>query len=264
MIFHVMDLSICCMKNALEVIINEVERQLDRKVKIVRSDRGGEYYGKYDESGQCLGPFAKFIESHDICAQYTMPGTPQKNHVAKRQNSTLMEMSKTPARVYNPQKKKLDSQTISGYFIGYPEKSKGYRFYCPTHSSRIIETYNAKFLENSEVSGSVENQVVDIHEIRDDDSSPMNVHKSTTTLDVVPIFQNQEQHLNNKQTPHEENNLPTQRIAFNKPARVRKLSIGDDYIVYLQETDFDAGIDNDLISFSQAIKVISLKCGLPL
>ena len=35
----------------LEVYITEVERQLDRNVKIVRSDRDGEYYGKYDESG---------------------------------------------------------------------------------------------------------------------------------------------------------------------------------------------------------------------
>jgi len=37
--------------NALEVYINEVERQLDRKVTIVKSDRGGEYYGKYDGRG---------------------------------------------------------------------------------------------------------------------------------------------------------------------------------------------------------------------
>jgi len=37
--------------NALEIYMNEVEKQLDRKVKIVRSDRDGEYYGKYDESG---------------------------------------------------------------------------------------------------------------------------------------------------------------------------------------------------------------------
>nr|GEU55926.1 hypothetical protein [Tanacetum cinerariifolium] len=64
------------------------------------------------------------------------------------------------------------------------EKSKGYRFYCPTHSSRIVETCNAKFLENGEVSGSVENQVLDINEIKDDDLSPMNVHKSTTRPDV--------------------------------------------------------------------------------
>ena len=37
--------------NALKVFVKEVERQLDRKVKIVRSDRGGEYYGKHGESG---------------------------------------------------------------------------------------------------------------------------------------------------------------------------------------------------------------------
>ena len=37
--------------NALEVFITEVENQLDRKVKIIRSDRGGEYYGRYDENG---------------------------------------------------------------------------------------------------------------------------------------------------------------------------------------------------------------------
>lgn len=35
--------------NALEVYITKVERQLDRKVKIIRSDRGGEYYEKYNE-----------------------------------------------------------------------------------------------------------------------------------------------------------------------------------------------------------------------
>ena len=54
--------------NALKVFIDEVERQLDRKVKVVRSDRGDEFYRKYNESGQCLGPFAKFFESRGICA----------------------------------------------------------------------------------------------------------------------------------------------------------------------------------------------------
>ena len=49
--------------NALEVYIIEVERQLERKVKIIRSDRSGEYYGKYYESGQCSGPFAKRLEN---------------------------------------------------------------------------------------------------------------------------------------------------------------------------------------------------------
>ena len=77
--------------NVLEVYINEVERQLDKKVKIVRSDRGGEYYARYDESGQHPGPFAKFLEKH-VCAQYTMPSTPQQNGVSERRNRTLLDM----------------------------------------------------------------------------------------------------------------------------------------------------------------------------
>jgi hypothetical protein len=29
--------------------VNEVERQLDRKVKVVKSNGGGKYFGKYDK-----------------------------------------------------------------------------------------------------------------------------------------------------------------------------------------------------------------------
>ena len=75
-----------------EMFITKVERQLDKKIKIVRSDQGGEYYGRYDESGQNPGPFSKFLEKHGIRAQYTIPGMPQQNGVAERRNRTLMEM----------------------------------------------------------------------------------------------------------------------------------------------------------------------------
>ena len=56
--------------------------------------------------------------------------------------------------IYNPQEKKLDLKTISEYFVGYVEKSKGYRFYCPRHSLRFVESRNAKFLDNDLASGS--------------------------------------------------------------------------------------------------------------
>ncbi|XP_042983318.1 uncharacterized protein LOC122312714 [Carya illinoinensis] len=39
----------------------EVENQSEKKIKIVRSDRGGEYYGRYTEHGQIKGPFANFL-----------------------------------------------------------------------------------------------------------------------------------------------------------------------------------------------------------
>ena len=38
----------------------------------MRSNRGDEYYGRYDEFDHNPGPFAKFFEQRDIVAQYTM------------------------------------------------------------------------------------------------------------------------------------------------------------------------------------------------
>ena len=44
-----------------------------------------------------------------------------------------------------------------------------------------------------------------------------------------------------------------QEIVLRKPQRQRKSAISNDYVVYLQELEFDLGIDNDPVSFSQAI-----------
>ena len=39
----------------------EVENQHDLKIKIVRSDHGGEYYGRHTPYDQVPGPFARFL-----------------------------------------------------------------------------------------------------------------------------------------------------------------------------------------------------------
>ena len=48
---------------------------------------------------------------------------------------------KVEVRMYNPQSKKLDLKTISEYFIGYCVGSRGSKFYCPSHTTRVIEIY---------------------------------------------------------------------------------------------------------------------------
>ena len=77
--------------DALDIYLNEIEGQFDRKVKIIRSD-GGEYYGRYDKTGQHPGLFGKLLKKCGICAQYTMSCTPQQNDVSERHNRTLMNM----------------------------------------------------------------------------------------------------------------------------------------------------------------------------
>ncbi|KAL6347692.1 hypothetical protein AAG906_026221 [Vitis piasezkii] len=62
-----------------EAVFKAVEKQCGKQIKIVRSYRGGEYYGRYLEDGQSLGPFAKFLQEHGIVAQYTMHGSPYQS-----------------------------------------------------------------------------------------------------------------------------------------------------------------------------------------
>ena len=71
---------------AFKVFKVEVEKQCEKQIKIVRSDRGGEYYGRYTKNGQAPGPFARFLQEHGIVTQYTMPGSLDQNGVAERRN----------------------------------------------------------------------------------------------------------------------------------------------------------------------------------
>ena len=70
----------------------EVENQHNLKITVVRSDHGGEYYGRHTPYGQVSGPFVRYIQENGIVAQYSTLGEPQQNGVAKRHNHTLMDM----------------------------------------------------------------------------------------------------------------------------------------------------------------------------
>ena len=78
--------------DAFKVFKAKIEKQCGKQIKIVRSNRDGEYYGRYMEIGQAPRPFSKFLQEHGIVAQYTMPGSPYQNCVAERRNRTLLDM----------------------------------------------------------------------------------------------------------------------------------------------------------------------------
>ena len=62
---------------------NEVENQRGKKIKALRSDRGGEYLSH---------EFSNHLKSCGIVPQLTPPGTPQRNGVSERRNRTLLDM----------------------------------------------------------------------------------------------------------------------------------------------------------------------------
>ena len=281
----------------------EVENQLGEKIKAVKSDRGGEYYGRYDGSGeQRPGPKVKFLEECGIVPQYTMPGQPRMNGVAERRNRTLKDMvrsmishsslpeslwgealktavyilnrvpskavAKTPyelwtgkkpsikhlhlwgcpaeARPYRPHENKLDSRTVSCYFVGYPERSRGFQFDDPSTKS-FFETGNARFLEDvvfEEESVLLPNVVID-------DCQPVDIVQDTfqDNNEDLPIelpTQNQEA------APEEQTQQPQEEVPLRRSTREKRSAISSDYIVFLQEHEFDIGImEDDPINFQQ-------------
>ncbi|KAJ9539375.1 hypothetical protein OSB04_032108 [Centaurea solstitialis] len=62
---------------------NEVQNQLDRKIKFLRSDRGGEYLSH---------EFDNHLMECGIVSQLTPPYTPQMNGVSEMRNRTLLDM----------------------------------------------------------------------------------------------------------------------------------------------------------------------------
>ena len=61
----------------------EVENQLDRKIKRLRTDRGGEYE---------TNSLTTFCEKNGIIHEVSAPYTPQQNGIAECKNRTLEEM----------------------------------------------------------------------------------------------------------------------------------------------------------------------------
>ena len=233
--------------DAFKIFKAEVENQCGKQIHIVRSDRGGEYYGRYTENGQAPGPFAKFLQEHGIVAQHTMPGSPDQNGVAERRNRTLVDMVRT-------------------------KTSKGYRFYCPSHSTRIVESRNAKFLENDMISGRDRfRDLIPVHDHIETQPStsyerlvivhhtpqvPISVEQPI--IEVPQIAENlpedqqvQELPYNLEQTVEPQAPPGADGPTLRRSTRGRKSAIPSDYIVYLQETDI--GVENDPETFSQAI-----------
>ena len=64
----------------------EVENQLGKHIKAIRSDHDGEYL---------LRDFKDYLTKNGIVSQLTAPGTAQQNGVAERRNRTLLDMVKS-------------------------------------------------------------------------------------------------------------------------------------------------------------------------
>jgi hypothetical protein len=92
--------------------------------------------------------------------------------------------SPAEAKVFNPNIAKLDPKIVTCHFIGYPDRSKGFHFYCPDRYTKFVETRHAVFLEDEMMRGSMVAQKIDLEEKRV--HAPTDDSGAIFSLPVVP------------------------------------------------------------------------------
>ncbi|KAJ9567138.1 hypothetical protein OSB04_003104 [Centaurea solstitialis] len=172
---------------------NEVQNQLDRKIKFLRSNRGGEYLSQ---------EFGNHLMECGIVSQPTPPYTPQMNGVSERRNHTLLDMvrsmmcrstlpvsfwghaletaahilnraptksvEKTPYELW---KEKLKPKSDKCFFVGYPKTTVGYYFYNP-EEKKVFVARNGKILEEKFLSSENTREDVDLQVVDEDNTAP--------------------------------------------------------------------------------------------
>jgi hypothetical protein len=194
----------------------------------------------------------------------------------------------TEARIFNPSIGKLDPKTVSCHFIGYPDKLKGFRFYCRDRYIKIVKTRHTVFLEDEMIKGSTVPREIRLEEKRVCVPTPMvaelffSVPAAVTPMvqgnvvaepvadspvpmaampivgspmtevdkDLEPVFQE-------PITNHEEEQQepPVQDVTHNEPSRrsqrARRSAISNDYEVYVSEK---IQMEGDPASFEEAMR----------
>ena len=143
---------------------------------------------------------------------------------------------------------------VSCYFIGYSKRSRGYKFYDPTTRS-IFEMGNARLFEDVDFDGGdkdrdfvFEEEYVDIPiAVIDIDQAPI--------LDIVEEADPSQNNIQEPPVPEEQTLPPPKPTPLMRSTRERRSAVPNDYIVFLQEHEFDIdAVEDDSINFCQALE----------
>ncbi|GJR13998.1 retrotransposon protein, putative, ty1-copia subclass [Tanacetum coccineum] len=188
---------------------NKVENQLGRKIKVLQSDRGGEYISI---------KFFDHLKNCGIVSQLSPHRTPQLNGVAERRNRTLLDMVRsmmyratlpislwgyaleTAVHILNlvPTKKvfvrreaqdKLEARYEKCLFVGYPEESFGYLLYRPKDNV-VFVARRGTFLEREMISKEDSGSKIDLEEILESADEEPIVNIDTQQEVVTPVEPN--------------------------------------------------------------------------
>ncbi|CAL8993174.1 unnamed protein product [Prunus brigantina] len=82
---------------------NEFEKQIGKSIKILRLDRGGEYFGT---------EFLKYLKKHGILSQWTPPGTPQLTGIDFALDGTCVQKLELKEESKEPHEPEVESDPV--------------------------------------------------------------------------------------------------------------------------------------------------------
>ncbi|GJT85766.1 retrotransposon protein, putative, ty1-copia subclass [Tanacetum coccineum] len=250
-----------------KVFKNEVENQLGKTIKAIRSDRGGEYISQ---------EFKDYLKANGIVQQLTPPYTPQHNGVSERRNRTLLDMVRSmmnlttlplsfwdyalesATRILNmvPTKKvwgcealvkrdtpdKLEQRSVKCIFIGYPKETMGHYFYFPPENKIVVARY-AEFFEKRLINQEISGRAVDLEEIQEEEDTTPSENTSN-----IP------QEMEGFEPPHPSHE---EEILIRRSERTRRAPIHLSLNVEVEEHSL--GDLNEPTSYKAAMKVMKLQ-----
>nr|CAD41546.2 OSJNBb0091E11.16 [Oryza sativa Japonica Group] len=194
----------------------EVENQLERKIKRLRSDRGGEYFSN---------EFTSFCKKFGIIHERTHPYSPQSNGVAERKNRTLTEMVNAMLDTAGLSKEWWGEAilTVCHVLNKIPVKHKKVTPFEEWERKKLNLSYLRTWgcLAKSRDATFFENEFPMKNTLSTSSQEPVLPHEH-----FAPIEHNDQ---TAEENPEEDNIVATRKSKRQRTAK----SFGDDYIVYL-------------------------------
>ncbi|KAD2393209.1 hypothetical protein E3N88_40186 [Mikania micrantha] len=167
-----------------KVFQNEVQNQLGKTIKAIRSDRGGEYLS-YDFNEHLKKYMVRSMMSRanlphsfwsyaletaarivNMVPTKKVDKTPYELWYGRKPNLSYLRVWGCEAYVKRETSNKLDPRGEKVIFVGYPKETKAYYFYHPT-DKRVFIARRGIFLEEDFLSKGMDGNNVDLDEIQD-------------------------------------------------------------------------------------------------
>ncbi|KAK1618948.1 hypothetical protein QYE76_024465 [Lolium multiflorum] len=172
---------------------SEVENQRNKKIKFLRSDRGGEYlsyeFGMHLKKCGILSQLTPREHHNETTAAFTLNRAPSKSvemtpyelWFNKKPKMSFLKVWGCEAYVKKLQPDKLEPKAEKCVFIGYPKETIGYFYH--RSEGKIFVAKNGTFLEKEFLTKEVTRRKVELDEI--DESSL--IDQSSAVPENVPV-----------------------------------------------------------------------------